>query len=301
MSQPTLFLCKKNRLDATHQTKLNHADAIRSRSKVELIKALILGIVQGATEFLPVSSSGHLVLGSHALGFQEQGIVFDVLLHLGTLISVVAVFRHELAKMAWAPFLWMQNKLDGEDRHYLLWDVYVVIGTIPAVFIGLLFKEQIEELFLSVTTVCVMLIVTGLMMIIARFIPDRGKPVSGSRAFLIGCGQAFAIIPGVSRSGSTIFIGMLLGINRETAARFSFIMSVPAILGAAVLNLGEVIAHPPAAAELIVYAVGTSAAAITGYLAIMLLLDIIRKNRLQWFGYYCLAVAAAGLIFLHTP
>lgn len=266
---------------------------------MELIKAVILGIVQGATEFLPVSSSGHLVLGSHILGFQEQGIVFDVLVHLGTLVSVVAVFRRELAIMAKAPFHWMLNRLDDDDRHYLLWDLYVVIATIPAVIVGLFYKEQIEKMFTSVTIVCFMLIITGLMMITARFITDRGRPVNGPRAFLMGCGQAFAIIPGVSRSGTTIFTGMLLGINRETAARFSFIMSIPAILGAAVLNFGEVLAHPPAPGTLLVYGAGTVAAALTGYLAIILLLDVIRKNRLQWFGYYCLAVAFIGLILLY--
>lgn len=267
---------------------------------MELIKAIILGIVQGATEFLPVSSSGHLVLGSHILGFREQGIVFDVLLHLGTLVSVVAVFRQELATMAKAPFLWMQNKLDDEGRHYLFWDLYVAAATIPAVVIGLFYKEQIEQMFTSVAVVCFMLIVTGLMMITARFITDRGCPVNGPRAFLMGCGQAFAIIPGVSRSGTTIFTGMLLGINRETAARFSFIMSIPAILGAVVLNIGEVLAHPPTAETIMVYGAGTIAAALTGYLAIILLLEVIRKNRLQWFGYYCLAVAFIGLILLYA-
>lgn len=267
---------------------------------MELIKAIILGIVQGATEFLPVSSSGHLVLGSHILGFQEQGIVFDVLLHLGTLVSVGAVFRRELVIMAKVPFLWILNRLDDEGRHYLLWDLYVVVATIPAVFVGLFFEEQIGKMFTSVKVVCFMLIVTGLMMITARFIPDRSRPVSAPRAFLMGCGQAFAIIPGVSRSGTTIFTGMLLGINRETAARFSFIMSIPAILGAAVLNFGEVLAHPPAPGALLIYAAGTIAAALTGYLAIILLLDVIRKNRLQWFGYYCLAVAFIGIVLLYA-
>ena len=267
---------------------------------MELIKALILGVVQGATEFLPVSSSGHLVLGSHILGFGEQGIVFGVLLHLGTLVSVVAVFRKELFEMVMAPIRWLRGLTGEQQRHYLLWDVYVVVATIPIVICALMFKEQIQGLFTSVTVVCFMLIVTGLMMITAQFISDRGRRVNGPSAFLIGCGQAFAIIPGVSRSGTTIFVAMLLGINRETAARFSFIMSIPAILGAAVLNLGEVIADPPTAQEMIVYATGTVAAAITGYLAIILLLDIIRKNRLQWFGYYCLAVASAGLILLQA-
>lgn len=268
---------------------------------MELIKAIILGVIQGATEFLPVSSSGHLVLGSHILGFSEQGIVFDVMLHLGTLMSVMVVFRKELLLMVQAPFSWLRGEADEDIRFYLLWDVYVVIATIPAVLVGLFFKERIELLFTSVTVVCVMLIFTGIMMITARHIPDRGCKINSPRAFLIGCGQAFAIIPGISRSGTTIFIGMLLGVNRETVARFSFIMSIPAILGAAVLNLGEVISHPPGADQVIIIGAGTAAAAFTGYLAIILLLDIIRKNRLQYFGYYCMAVAAVGLFLIFAP
>ncbi len=266
---------------------------------MELIKALVLGIVQGATEFLPVSSSGHLVLGSHLLGFREQGIVFDVMLHLGTLVSVCVVFRKELLEMARAPFRWLSGWAGEDQRMYLLWDLYVVVATIPAVIVGVLYKDQIESLFTSVATVCLMLIVTGLMMIISRYLPDRGCRINSPRAFLIGCGQAFAIIPGVSRSGTTIFTGMLLGINRETAARFSFIMSLPAILGAAVLHLGEVLEHPPTPDHLLILLTGTVAAAVTGYLAIILLLDVIRKNRLPWFGYYCLAVACTGLVVLY--
>ena len=269
---------------------------------MEILKAIILGIVQGATEFLPVSSSGHLVLASSLLGFSEQGIVFDVLLHLGTLVSVLIVFRKDLIAMLKAPFQWLRGTIDEQQRTYLLWDIYVIIATIPAVVIGLSYKDQIENLFTSVTVVCFMLILTGLMMIASRSVPERGTRVNGVRAFLIGCGQAFAVIPGISRSGTTIFIAMLLGINRQTAARFSFIMSIPAIFGAAVLNLGEVVKHPPGSSELLLMVLGTVAASVTGYLAIILLLDVIRKNRLPWFGYYCLAVAGLGLglIYIHT-
>ena len=267
---------------------------------MELIKALILGMVQGATEFLPVSSSGHLVLGSHLLGFSEQGIVFDVMLHLGTLLSVCVVFRTELLEMARAPFRWLSGWAGENQRMYLLWDLYVLVATIPIVIVGALYRDQIKSLFTSVTTVCLMLIVTGLMMIVSRYLPDRGCRINSARAFLIGCGQALAIIPGVSRSGTTIFTGMLLGINRETVARFSFIMSLPAILGAAVLNLGEVLEYPPSADQLVILLAGTAAAAVTGYLAIILLLDVIRKNRLPWFGYYCLIVACTGLVLLYA-
>lgn len=267
---------------------------------MELIKAVILGVIQGATEFLPVSSSGHLVLGSHLLDFSGQGIVFDVMLHIGTLVSVILVFRKELFEMVRAPFRWLGGWTSETQQMYLMWDIYVVIATIPAVIAGLMLKEKIELMFTSEIIVCFMLIITGFMMIASRHLQDRGHRINGIRAFLIGCGQALAIMPGISRSGTTIFVGMFLGINRETVAKFSFIMSIPAILGAAVLNVGEVLRNPPTENELLLLISGTVAAAVTGYLAIMLLLDIIKRNRLQWFGYYCIAVALAGLVYLLT-
>lgn len=265
---------------------------------VEFFKALLLGVIQGATEFLPVSSSGHLVLGSQLLGFREQGLVFDVMLHLGTLFSVMIVFREEIWEMARAPFQWLSGSRKKETLHFLSWDLYVVIATMPAVVIGLGFKETFETMFTSIEVVCVMLIITGMLMIITRYLVDRDKPVNGWRAFVIGCAQACAIIPGLSRSGSTIFTGMLLGVNRETVAKFSFIMSIPAILGAAVLNMKDVIAQPPPSDVLINLAAGTIMSAVTGYFAIILLLDVIKKNRLPWFGYYCLGVAGIGLIII---
>ena len=136
-------------------------------------------------------------------------------------------------------------------------------------------------------------------MIISKYLPERGRKITVGRSLLIGCAQAGAILPGLSRSGSTIFTGMLLGVNRETAARFSFIMSLPAILGAAVLNLKEVMMSPPAGSTLLNIAAGTLMAAATGYFAIILLLDVIKKNRLPWFGYYCLAVASVGLTVIY--
>ena len=265
---------------------------------MELFKALLLGIIQGATEFLPVSSSGHLVLASQILGFKEQGLVFDIMLHLGTLVSVLIVFRKELWCMICAPFKWFGGSRDKDVMHFLFWDIYVVVATLPAVVVGLWFKESFEEMFTSTLVVCLMLIVTGTLMIVTRYLPDRDHKITGARSLLIGCAQACAIIPGLSRSGSTIFTGMLLGVNRETVARFSFIMSIPAILGAAVLNVGDVIEHPPAADVLINLATGTFMSAFTGYFAIILLLDVIKKNRLPWFGYYCLVVAFTGLTFI---
>lgn len=264
---------------------------------MELIKAIILGLVQGLTEFLPISSSGHLVLGAELLDFQAQGLAFDIFLHLGTLVSVCIVFRQELAAMLVAPLAVLQKRADEKLTHFFYWDIYVVVATLPAVIVGLFLKDSIEGLFASILLVYSMLFVTGLIMLATPFIHERKVKLNCPRALLIGCAQAMAILPGLSRSGSTIFTGMLLGVNRETVARFSFIMSIPAILGAAVLQLGDLVSNPPESESLLLIAAGTFASAISGYFAIILLLNVIRKNKLQYFGYYCLLIASCGLLY----
>lgn len=259
------------------------------------MKAIILGILQGLTEFLPVSSSGHLVIASELLNFREQGVVFDVFLHLGTLLAVIFVFRVDIWAMIRAPFQILRGNRQPAVLHYGRWDLYVIIATLPAVVVGLFFKDAIELLFASTLVAYFMLLITGSLMIATRYLPERDEPVTGLRSLVVGCAQACAILPGLSRSGSTIFAGMAMGIAREKIARFSFIMSIPAILGAAVLQSGALIDNPPTGDAVINLAVGSFMSAVSGYLAIKLLLDIIRRNRLQWFGYYCLLLAAAGL------
>lgn len=262
---------------------------------MELLKAISLGVVQGLTEFLPISSSGHLVIFSELLEFQEQGVVFGVFLHLGTLVAVLLVFYREIWAMACAPFQLIKGNRDPEVKQSFLWDVYIVVATVPAILVGLFFKEPIEQLFTNVVVVYCMLVLTGTIMIVSKFVPPRDEKLSFAKSWWVGCAQAFAILPGLSRSGSTIFVGMLLGVNRQKIARFSFIMSIPAILGAVVLQSSSFIENPPTVDALVNIAAGTCASVISGYFAIKLLLDIIRKNRLQWFGYYCMLIAAIGL------
>lgn len=266
---------------------------------MELIKAVVLGIVQGLTEFLPISSSGHLVIGSEILDFQEKGVVFDVFLHLGTLFSVILVFRREIMAMVLAPLLFLKGERGEEVVLNLRWDLYVIISVLPAVFVGPFLKDSIEQAFTSLTIVFVMLFVTGILMISSRYLRTREISLKGWHALGIGCAQAMAILPGLSRSGSTIFAGMAMGLDRQLVARFSFIMSIPAILGAMVLQLGDLVQAPPQGATLLNIAAGTGASAISGYFAIILLLDIVRRNRLQWFGYYCLALSISGIIYLY--
>ena len=264
----------------------------------QFIKALILGMIQGLTEFLPVSSSGHLVLFSNLLNFEVSGISFDIFVHLGTLVSVLIVFRKELSKMIIAPFaVWLQKSDDPELKEFLNWDIYVVVATIPAVIVGLFFKDAIENAFTSVLFVFFMLLVTGLLMFLTQFLKNQDKPFGYTNSFFIGIAQAFAILPGISRSGSTIFTGTALGIDRVKAAKFSFIMSIPAILGAAVLQLKDVLETPPSSMEFFTFLAGGLMSAITGYMAIIWLIKIVQRGRLQWFGYYCFTIGTFGIIW----
>lgn len=262
---------------------------------MDLLKAIVLGIIQGLTEFLPISSSGHLVIGSRILNFQEPGITFEVFLHCGTLFAVILVFREELGKMLRSLIVSPSvRRADAELRHYFNWSIQIIVATIPAVIVGLFLRDSIDRIFDTILITFSMLAVTGIMMLLTRFIPDRDATVTWPRALAVGMAQALAILPGISRSGSTIFTGILVGINRETAARFSFIMSIPAILGAVVLKAGDLYASPPPFEQLINMGAGTVAALVAGYGAIVLLLRIVRRGKLYWFGYYCLLVSGLG-------
>ncbi len=196
-----------------------------------------------------------------------------------------------------APFAFLGKKADEELTRFLYWDLYVVVATLPAVVVGLFFKDALEAIFVNIVLVYCMLLLTGIIMVVTPCLHERKVALNWPRALLIGCAQAAAILPGLSRSGSTIFTGMLLGLNREAVARFSFIMSVPAILGAAVLQGRQMLVSPPDQESLILLAAGTVAAAISGYFAIILLLDIIKRNKLHYFGFYCLVLACCGLFY----
>lgn len=262
---------------------------------MELIKAVILGIVQGLTEFLPVSSSGHLVIGSKILNYNDPGIAFEVFLHCGTLVAVIIVFRKDLLTMLRSlivpPAI---RQTDPRLNRLFHWNIYIVLATLPAVIFGLLVKDSIGQIFDNLLITFGLLAITGILMLLTRYIHDKGAELNCPRSLVIGIAQAMAIMPGLSRSGSTIFAGMVLGINRETAARFSFIMSIPAILGAVVLKLNDMIAEPPPAEQLTAIAVGSLASAISGYYAIVLLMSLVKRGKLQWFGYYCLTVSTIG-------
>lgn len=261
---------------------------------MEILKVIILGLIQGLTEFLPVSSSGHLVLAAEFLNFHEEGVAFEVFVHLGTLFSVLIFFRKDIYQMIRAPFLIAFSKdTNPEAKKYFLWDIYIILGTIPAALIGLLFKEQIEAAFSSFFLVLVMLTITGILLLLSKFEPRKNEELSIIKSIAIGTAQAFAILPGISRSGSTIVTGLFLGLNRETSAKFSFLLAIPAILGASVLKIFDLFAEGNNHLPVLYLLIGALFAFISGYLAIYWLLDIVKRGKLEWFAYYCF-----GIVFL---
>lgn len=259
---------------------------------MDSLQAAVLGIVQGATEYIPVSSSAHLAIVPHALGWPKPSFAFDVLVQLGTLVGVVAYYRKDLVQVAGAV---LARRKDADAK--LGW--YVVLATIPAVVIGLLIKDFVEEAWGSITEVLLELGVTGVLLIVAEAITRRrvlDKPVDAKRALLVGFWQALAILPGISRSGATIAGAVLCGIDRKTAARFSFLMSIPVMVGAGVLAVDDLLDTPGWQSEIGAIGVGFVAAAMSGYAGIQFMFWLLAKrNALYWFGAYCLFVSALGL------
>jgi undecaprenyl-diphosphatase len=246
---------------------------------VNLIYSIFLGILQGFTEFLPISSSGHLVIAQNLIpGFTQEGILFDVILHAGTVLAVLYYFRKILLKL--------------ESKYLLL----LLAGTIPAGLIGVLFSSSIEKLFNGVSLVGFALLFTGILNFFTDKTKGRSKEISMKKSVLIGMAQAMAIIPGISRSGSTIFVGTSLGIKKKEAAQFSFLLSVPAIVGA---NAVQFLKYGFGGTEnIIFYIVGFIAAFISGVVAIKFVLKFLLGGKFKLFAYYCIALGILVLTFL---
>jgi undecaprenyl-diphosphatase len=250
--------------------------------------AILLGLLQGLTEFLPVSSSGHLVLTEHLLGAKNPGVTFELLVHLGTLLAVLIYFRKRIIAMIRSIF----DTSMFEERKLVL---YIIIATIPAVIVALTLEDTIEAAFGSPLLTSIMLLVTGVMLLLTGLAPKKEKRLSWFNSLFIGLGQAVAIFPGISRSGSTISFGLFAGVKATTAAEFSFLLSIPAIAGAAVFKIKELFSLDVALAGQ--YLTGTILSFLSGLLAVYLLLSIVRKGKFQYFGIYCLLVGTVGLVY----
>lgn len=264
-----------------------------------LFQAILLGLLQGATEFLPISSSGHLVLAERLLNVGTDDIIFDVFVHLGTFVAVVVYFRREIRDIIVGLWKWLLRK-DNPNREEASLGGYIAIGTIPAVIVGAAFKGHIEAAFQSPVFASAMLLCTGLILLSTRLAMSKERKVRSRSSFIIGCAQAIAMLPGISRSGTTISAGLFLGISKEKAATFSFLLALPAIFGATLIELKEALDTGVGAFMLLKYLLGTIAAALFGYLCIALLLEVIRKGKFDYFGYYCLAIGLFGLIYFQV-
>ena len=268
---------------------------------MDIIQAIIIGLVQGLTEFLPVSSSAHLIFAQQALGVADVGLAFDVLLHVGTLVAVIVYFFNDIVNMIKGFLLSLVDLKDGNFIGELKKDPYkklawlTILATIPIGIVGVLFNDIVESMFMGLTVPAFLLLITGCLLYVSQRMNSGRidvRNISLKEALIMGCGQALAILPGLSRSGTTIAAGLFAGLDKEFAAKFSFILSIPAILGAAVFQLKDL---SGGSIEIGACIAGFIVAAISGYLAISFLLKIVREKSLDIFAYYCWIV---GIIVL---
>jgi undecaprenyl-diphosphatase len=266
--------------------------------------AILLGIIQGLTEFLPVSSSAHLVIAQSFLkGFHQTGILFDIVLHMGTLVAVIFFLRKEIYALLKAllpasfysiPPSYTHRAAVSTERKTIR---DIIIATLVTGIIGFSFKEEVEKLFASPAVAAFMLVITGVLLFLAGRVKNTRRGENGITAadsIIIGIAQGVAIIPGISRSGATIALGIFRGLAHETAARFSFLLSIPAVMGALVLEARHisVIPYP----DIKFYAAGFAMAAIVGFLSLKLLFLMLKNRRLEIFAYYCWAVGFSVLL-----
>ncbi len=262
---------------------------------METKDTIILGIIQGLTEFLPVSSSGHLAIVQYLMNFEQPGLLFDTLLHFATLLAVMLFFRKRIGKLILSFFgMFITNY----RSHYLenkrfMWGI--IIASIPTAIIGLSLEGVVTENFKAVTLVGYALIFTSVLLVLSDRFSGNGNITIGN-SVILGIVQGLAVIPGISRSGSTISVAVMLGISRKEAAEFSFLMSIPAILGATLLQLRHI--ESVVTSDILPYVLGMFAAFLSGIVAIKFMMIIVEKAKLTYFAFYCLIVGIATVVFI---
>ncbi len=264
---------------------------------MSIIEALILGLVQGLTEFLPVSSSGHIELGAYLLGVKSSdNLLFSIVVHGATALSTMLVFRKYIVQL-------ISDLLKFQWNDSTVFILKIAISMIPLAFVGIFFEDIIETLFTGrVLLVAYMLAITGTLLVLTHFSGASEKGISYSNSFVVGVAQAFAILPGISRSGATIATALLLGVNKTDAARFSFLMVLPPILGATLIKTIEFTkTAPTATAEnvpLLSLVFGFIAAFIAGLLACHWMIGLVKRGKLIYFALYCFAVSITAILMI---
>lgn len=267
---------------------------------MELIKSIILGIIQGLTEFLPVSSSGHLVLAKHFLNFEfSSNVAFEVFLHLGSVLAVIIFYRKDILELLASLVKFKDNS--NEHVHNRNTIYYLLVATIVTGVGYFLFDDKIESFFdtsksTNIYLVSIFLSVTGLIIFISDklTVSELNYRLGIKKSILVGIAQSFALLPGISRSGSTIAMGIFVGMKREDAARFSFLLSLPAILGANLLKLDEL--TKLSSSDMIIFVAGAAAAFVSGMLVISALIRLVKNKKLKYFSYYCWTISLISII-----
>ena len=255
---------------------------------MDIIQAIFLGIVQGLTEFLPVSSSGHLVLFQKVFGFKEAPVFFDTILHGATLAAVIFYLRKDILDII--------KDIKNSQKIIIL----VALGTIPAVFFGLFFRDTIEKSFNSVWLLSAGFFITALMLFATKFLKENGKNITGISwidSLVVGVFQALSILPSISRSGATISSGIFMGIDRRSALKFSFLLSMPAILGAIVLQVFDI--NGVSSGEIFYSIIGFFPAMFLGFWSLKFLDKYMANKKFSLFAYYCLVLGFLSLIFIY--
>ncbi len=256
------------------------------------LEALLLGIIQGLSEFLPISSSGHLEIGKVLMGADvSESMIFTVVVHGATVLSTLVIFRKEILKLILGLFKFQWN----EETQYV---TKIVISMIPVLVVGLCFEEQIESLFTgNISFVGAMLLITAVLLGFTYFKKSGNKTIGFVDAFIIGIAQAVATMPGISRSGSTIATGLLLGDKKEEVSKFSFLMVLAPIIGANLLELKDADFSSEASISITALLVGFIAAFVVGLLACRWMIKIVNRGKLIWFAVYCAVVGVIAIIF----
>lgn len=265
---------------------------------MDILQSFLLGLLQGLTEFLPISSSGHLALGKYFLGENnEAGLTFEIVVHFGTLCSILIYYRTIILDLikSGANFVVAPSEKKSDPQVKII--LFILVSMIPAFIVGFTLKDSVESIFDSPFLVSGMLIVTGFILYLTKFAKEKDEKISLGKSFFIGIAQAFAMIPGISRSGSTISAALYFGIKREDAANFSFLMVIPVIGGAMLLQLLDLLEVGIDSVQIQSLLVGFFTAFISGYFALKYLIVILKKKGFHYFAYYCWLVGGFGLIY----
>lgn len=265
----------------------------------ETLKYAFLGLLQGATEPIPVSSSGHLVIAQHLFGMEVEGLSFEVLVNFASLLAVLVIYRHDIVRLSVNGWGYIRTR-EASYRPDFMFIIYLIIGTIPAGIVGVLLKDLIADQFKGMLTLGIALLVTAVALWLIRNLRGRknDQDLSLKDAVIVGLAQAVALIPGVSRSGATIVAAMGRGMKQETALRFSFFLYIPISLGGMVLEAGDILKDPDLNRLLLPYLVAFLCALVASYYSLRWFMNIMRKGNLKIFAVYCLLLSLFVLFFL---